>query len=156
VRFGEVIHELKSPRTAVATDVFNVGADDQVAAIFDANEFLTLFELEQFVIVGDAGKLEAIDLFILAEQRLTRTAKNWIPINATNSGSTDCSTLGWGSTKTSRTTGSRRFVRRAGVQSEKALGSDYSQDEHENDGFFDGSQTNDSQLQLTILDVQRL
>jgi hypothetical protein len=71
VCFREVVQELKCPRTAVSANVFHLGADYQSAGVLNADQFLALLKLKQFIVVGYAWKLEAIDLFILAEQRLT-------------------------------------------------------------------------------------
>src|SRR5271165_577936 len=84
IRFRKVGDEIASPGTAVAARRIKAVVNAKGLTFLDRNQFVRGFQCLQFVFVLDAREIEAVNLFILPEQRIVRRSEHRVPEHAAN------------------------------------------------------------------------
>jgi hypothetical protein len=86
---GKVGDKVAGPGTAEAARGIEARIDAQSFAGFDGNQFTRRLQGFEFVIILNAGKIEAVDLVILPEQGIVGRTEEGIPEYATESAETE-------------------------------------------------------------------
>ena len=84
VGLAQVLNEIARPRTAKAAIGIEARIDAQRLSGTDRDQSLAGLQRFQFVVVLNAGQIEAVDFFVLPQQRFVRRTEHRVPSNAAN------------------------------------------------------------------------
>jgi hypothetical protein len=82
VCLAEIFDEVSRPHLAISTFGIQLWIESESLALADLHQIFTQFQFFKFIIVGNAGKFQAIDLFILPEQGIVGRTEHRIPGNS--------------------------------------------------------------------------
>ena len=83
IGLAQVAQEIASPGAAEAALGIKSGIEAQGLVRRDGNQDFAGFQIFEFVIVGDAGQLQAINFLVLPQQRFMRGTEHRVPAEIT-------------------------------------------------------------------------